>query len=57
MNAILGEYIVDSNVQQLTFMIDFMKTLNNKMNFTENTERAAFFYIPQKDVDKFDIPI
>ena len=50
-NAIWGEYIADSNVQQLTFMIDFMKTLNNKMNFMENKERAAFFYKHQKDVD------
>ncbi|MBE6321788.1 MAG: hypothetical protein E7073_02040 [Bacteroidales bacterium] len=50
-NAILGEYIAGNNVQQLTFMIDFMKTLNNKMNFMENKERAEFFYQHKKDVD------
>ena len=51
-NSLIGEYLSSADVKQLTFMMDFMKTLNNKMNFMENTERAEFFYQHQKDVDK-----
>ncbi len=50
-NAILGDYIADSNVKQLTFMIDFMKTINNKMNFMGNTELANFFFEHREEVD------
>ena len=51
-NDILGDYIADSNVKHLTFMIDFMKTLNDKMNFMENKERAEFFSKHKDSVDK-----
>ncbi len=50
--TILGDYIADSNMKQLTFMIDFMKTLNNKMNFMENKERAEFFSKNKESVEK-----
>ena len=50
-NAILGDYIADGNMKHLTFMIDFMKTLNNKMNFMENTELGNFFIEHKKEVD------
>lgn len=50
-NSILGDYIVDSNVKQLTFMVDFMKTLNNKMNFMENKELSKFFFEHRQEVD------
>lgn len=50
-NAILGDYIADSNMKQLTFMIDFMKTLNNKMNFMGNTELGDFFFEHREEVD------
>lgn len=51
-NAILGDYIADGNMKHLTFMIDFMKTLNNKMNFMENKERAEFFSKNKESVEK-----
>lgn len=42
-NAMLGDYITSNNTNQLTFMLDFMNTVNNKMNFMENNERDIFF--------------
>ena len=50
--AILGDYVTSGNNNQLSFMLDFMNTLNNKMNFMENKERAEFFAKYQKDVEK-----
>lgn len=50
-NSLLGDYIVDCNVKQLTFMIDFMKTINNKMNFMENRELDKFFFEHRDEVD------
>lgn len=50
-NSIIGEYINDADVKQLTFMMDFMKTLNNKMNFMENKKRAEFFSENKENVE------
>lgn len=51
-NAISGDYIASNNLNQVAFMFDFMKTLNNKMNFMENKERAEFFYRNKESVEK-----
>lgn len=51
-NAISGDYISGSNLNQVVFMFDFMKTLNNKMNFMENKERAEFFSRNKESVEK-----
>lgn len=51
-NSILGDYIVDCNVKQLTFMIDFMKTINNKMKFMGNRELENFFSQHREEVEK-----
>lgn len=50
-NSLIGEYLSSADVKQLTFMMDFMKTLNNKMNFMENTERAKFFSNNKENVE------
>lgn len=50
-NAMVGDYYADSNVKQLTFMIDFMKTINNEMNYMDNKEVANFFFEHRQDVE------
>lgn len=49
--SLLGDYIANGDVRHLTFMVDFMKTLNNKMNFMENTELSEFFFKNKTQVD------
>lgn len=51
-NALSGDYIASGNLNQVAFMFDFMKTLNNKMNFMENKERAEFFSRNKDSVEK-----
>lgn len=51
-NLLLGDYVANGDVRHLTFMVDFMKTLNNKMNFMENTELSDFFFSNQSSIDK-----
>ena len=51
-NTLSGDYIASCNLNQVAFMFDFMKTLNNKMNFMENKERAEFFSRNKESVEK-----
>lgn len=41
--AMLGDYVTSMNNNQLTFMLDFMNTLNNKMNVMGNKQLNEFF--------------
>ena len=50
-NTLLGDYITNANVKHLTFMVDFMKTINNKMKFMENKELSKFLSRNRKDID------
>ena len=40
----LGEYIRNCKSKYLVFMMDFMDTVNNKMNFMENNELNEYFF-------------
>ena len=50
--TMLDEYKTSDNNSQLTFMLDFMNTVNNKMNFMIDKERAKFFTKNRSLVDR-----
>lgn len=48
---LLGKYISSCNPNYLSFMLDFMRTVENRMNFMEKTDLYNFFLENNEDIE------
>lgn len=51
---LMGEYLLSSDNRYLAFMVDFMKTVDNKINVMANSELNKFFLENRKKIDRLN---
>ena len=48
---LLGKYVSSCNPNFLSFMLDFMMTVEKRMNFMDNTELNRFFFDKKEEIE------